>query len=374
MAEGGAPHGRIAVLTSGGDAPGMNAAVNAVTLVAVAAGVEVYGIRSGYKGLLEDDMDPLGPRDVRRYVREGGTMLGSARCKSFHEQATRDRAREVLARRGITGLVVIGGNGSLTGAMKLSDPAEAKGTPPRIVGVPASIDNDLALTSLSIGVDTAMNTIVEAVDKIADTASAHDRTFLVEVMGRECGYLAMTAAVASGADMVLFPEAERTDEELVEDVCKAVEAVRKRAVRDRRVIAIKSEGVRLPTHELKRRVDEALVARGIDPEHPVETRVTVLGHVVRGGRPPAFDRLLGSRLGNVAVRALLAGKTGVMAAWMPPGELPPGVGQRSTDDPYCFLVDLPAVLEATEKQLAGEGDIAQWRKAIFEQLETVLLL
>ena len=374
MTEPGPPKGRLGVLTSGGDAPGMNAAVRAATIVGVAAGWEVYGIRSGYQGLLDDDMERLGPRDVQRIVREGGTMLGSARCKAFHQRATRDRAREILAKRGITHLVVIGGNGSLAGALALSDPEEAGEDAPRVVGIPASIDNDLALTSLSIGVDTAMNTIVEACDKIADTASAHDRTFLIEVMGRECGYLAMTSAVAAGADMVLFPEAERSDDELIEDVVRAVEAVRGRAARDRRVIAIKSEGVRLPTNELKRRVDEALAARGVDPDHPVETRVTVLGHVVRGGRPSAFDRLLGSRLANVAVRALLAGRTRVMAAWMPPAELPPEVGERSVDDPYCFVVDLPAVLVATQQQLAGEGAIARWRKAVFEQLDSVLLL
>ncbi|MCA9696503.1 MAG: 6-phosphofructokinase [Myxococcales bacterium] len=365
---------RLAVLTSGGDAPGMNAAIRAVTLVGRAAGWEVFGVRQGYQGLIEDQIDPLGPQDVQRIVREGGTILGSARCKAFHERATRDRARALLAAREISSLIVIGGNGSLTGALALSDPAEAGEDPVRVIGIPASIDNDLALTSLSIGVDTAMNTIVEACDKIADTASAHDRTFLIEVMGRECGYLAMTSAVAAGADMVLFPEAERGDDELVDDVCRAVEAVRKRAARDRRVIAIKAEGVRLPTAELKRRVDLELARRSVDPEHPVETRVTVLGHVVRGGRPSAFDRLLGSRLANVAVRALLAGKTRVMAAWMPPVELPAAIAARSPDDPYCFLVELPAVLAATEELLGGEGALARWRKAIFEQLDTVLLL
>ncbi len=268
---------------------------------------------------------------------------------------------------------MIGGNGSLTGALALTDPEEAGDDPVRVIGIPASIDNDLALTSLSIGVDTAMNTIVEACDKIADTASAHDRTFLVEVMGRECGYLAMTSAIAAGADMVLFPEAERSDEELVDDVCRAVAAVRKRAARDRRVIAIKAEGVRLPSAELKRRVDLELAERGVDREHPVETRVTVLGHVVRGGRPSAFDRLLASRLGNVAVRALTVGYTRVMASWMPPSELPPELATRSSDDPYCFVVDLPEVLRATEELLEGEGALARWRKSVFEQLETVLL-
>ncbi len=365
---------RVAVLTSGGDAPGMNAAIRAITLVGTAAGCEVYGVRHGYQGLVDDEFELLGPRDVQRIVRDGGTMLGSARCLPFMEKPARDRARANLAARGIEGLVVIGGNGSLTGALALGDPGESEGPVPRVVGVPASIDNDLALTSLSIGVDTAMNTIVEACDKIADTASAHDRTFLVEVMGRECGYLAMTSAVAGAADMVLYPEAERTDDELVSDVVRAVAAVRRRAARDRRVIAIKAEGIRLSTADLKQRVDEELARVGGNLEQPIETRVTVLGHVVRGGRPSAFDRLLGSRLGNVAIRALLASKTGVMAAWMPPSELPPEIAQRTKDDPYCFLVDLAAVLEATEKLLEGEGELATWRRSVFKQLETVLLL
>jgi len=365
---------RFAILTSGGDAPGMNAAIRAAVLVGTAAGCEVVGVRDGYQGLVAGEFEPLTPALVQRIVREGGTILGSARSKAFHEPATRERARAHLREREIDGLLVIGGNGSLAGALALSDPAEAGDRPPRVVGVPASIDNDLALTSLSIGVDTAMNTIVEACDKIADTASAHQRTFIVEVMGRDCGYLAMTAAVAAGADMVLFPEAGRTDDDLVHDVVRAVEAVRKRASRDRRVIAIKSEGVSLPTDELKRRVDAELRRRSGELEHIVETRITVLGHVVRGGRPSAFDRLLGSRLANAAVRALLQGQTRVMAAWMPPSELPEAIATRSSQDPYCWLVDLPEVLRATDELLSGEGALARWRATIFQQLEAVLLL
>lgn len=175
---------RIAILTSGGDAPGMNAAIRAATLVARALGLDVLGIERGYRGLLDDAFVSLHPSDVTSILREGGTILGSARCKEFHERAMRDRAREILARREIDGLVVIGGNGSLTGALALTAPDEiGTGRPLRIAGVPASIDNDLGLTGLAIGVDTAMNTIVEACDKIADTATAHDRTFIVEVMG-----------------------------------------------------------------------------------------------------------------------------------------------------------------------------------------------
>ena len=198
----------IAILTSGGDAPGMNAAVRAAALISMSKGCKVLGIRRGYKGLLDDDMEELTPQRVTGILREGGTILGSARCKQFHDVSVRDSARAILAERGIEGLVVIGGNGSLTGALALTDPSETD-SPIGVVGVPASIDNDLALTGLSIGVDTAMNTIVEACDKIADTATAHDRTFIVEVMGRDCGYLAMTSAIAAGAAKTKNSASER---------------------------------------------------------------------------------------------------------------------------------------------------------------------
>jgi len=234
----------------------MNAAIRAAALVGRAAGADIVGIERGYRGLLEDAFVELGPNDVAGILREGGTMLGSARCKEFHQREVRDRARAVLAKRGVDGLIVIGGNGSLTGALYLADPAEiGDGAPLKIVGVPASIDNDLALTGLSIGVDTAMNTIVEACDKIADTATAHDRTFIVEVMGRDCGYLAMTSAIAVGADLALFPEAGRAESEIVDQIVQTVQTVRSRSRRARRVIIIKAEGVSLPIDRLRARLD-----------------------------------------------------------------------------------------------------------------------
>ena len=224
---------RIGVLTSGGDAPGMNAAIRAAALVGRAAGAEIIGIERGYRGLLDEAFVDLTPNLVAGILREGGTMLGSARCKEFHHREVRDRARAILGKQGIDGLVVIGGNGSLTGALHLADPAEIGDGPSlKVIGVPASIDNDLGLTGLAIGVDTAMNTIVEACDKIADTATAHDRTFIVEVMGRDCGYLAMTSAIAVGADLALFPEAGRAEEEVVDQVVQTVLTVRARS-RDR---------------------------------------------------------------------------------------------------------------------------------------------
>ncbi len=382
---------RIAILTSGGDAPGMNSAVRAATLVGRSLGAEIFGIERGYRGLLEDAFVSLQPNDVAGILREGGTVLGSARCKEFHQREVRDKARAVLAKRTIDGLIVIGGNGSLTGALRLADPTELGTQSLKIVCIPASIDNDLGMTGLSIGVDTAMNTIVEACDKIADTATAHDRTFIVEVMGRDCGYLAMTSAIAVGADLALFPEAGKPEAAIVEQIVDTVLAVRGRpqepSVRDesslmtsarrrpRRVIIIKAEGVGIQVDRLKTLVDERLRERSPDADPSgIETRVTVLGHVVRGGRPSAFDRLLGSRLANVAVRALIAGQTHKMVAWMPPAELPEEVGARSPADPYCWLVDLAAVLAETENLLAGRSPLARWRAGAFEEIEHALLL
>jgi len=375
---------RIGILTSGGDAPGMNSAIRAATLVGRSLGAEIFGIERGYRGLLEGAIAELQPSDVAAILREGGTILGSARCKEFHQREVRDTARRVLRDHGIEGLIIIGGNGSLTGALHLADPAERGDQPLAVIGIPASIDNDLGLTGLSIGVDTAMNTIVEACDKIADTATAHDRTFIVEVMGRDCGYLAMTSAIAVGADLALFPEAGKPESAIVDQIVDTVLTVRARPVgpatlpvgrRARRVIIIKAEGVGIPVDKLKTAVDARLREKspGADPAG-IETRVTVLGHVVRGGRPSAFDRLLGSRLANVAIRALLAGTGNKMAAWMPPVELPAEIAVRSSADPYCWLVDLAAVLAETENLLAGRSPLARWRAGAFDAIEDALLL
>lgn len=364
--------GHVALLTSGGDAPGMNAAIRAATALCLAAGYQVLGIVNGYRGLLQGQMRPLTMVDVGGILREGGTILGSARCLEMHQEQARDEARRHLRNAGVGGLIVIGGNGSLTGALALTDPAEAPDPGFAVVGIPASIDNDIGLTGMAIGVDTAMNTIVEACDKISDTASAHDRTFIVEVMGRECGYLAMTAAVASGADAVLFREADKTPEEVVGHIVKTVLKARERAGRPQRVVVIKSEGTPLKNDELKSRVDARLREVLGHAGPPIETRVTVLGHVVRGGRPSAFDRLLASRLAHVAVRALLDGRTRKMAGWMFPGDLPAAIGARSEADPYCHLVDLEAVIDETQRLLDGSSPLTRWRREIFARIEDVL--
>ncbi|MEJ7602598.1 MAG: 6-phosphofructokinase, partial [Kofleriaceae bacterium] len=369
----------------GGDAPGMNAAIRATALIGRSLGADILGIERGYKGLLESEFVTLMPGDVQSILREGGTILGSARCKEFHHKEVREKARANLANKGVDGLIVIGGNGSLTGALHLAAAAERGDGPPlAVIGIPASIDNDLGLTGLSIGVDTAMNTIVDACDKIADTATAHDRTFIVEVMGRDCGYLAMTSAIAVGADLALFPEAGKPESEIVDQIVETVMTVRNRPIgpatlpvgrRARRVIIIKAEGVNIPVDKLKIEVDARLRERspGADPG-TIETRVTVLGHVVRGGRPSAFDRLLGSRLANAAIRAMLSGATDKMVAWMPPIELPGAIATRSPADPYCWLVDLAAVLAETESLIAGKSPLARWRAGAFTDIEDALLL
>jgi 6-phosphofructokinase 1 len=366
----------IAILTSGGDAPGMNAAIRAATMVAVAKGHRMLGIRHGYRGLLDEKIAPLDPDRVNGILREGGTILHSARSKRFHHEQHREHARKVLTKHGVDALIAIGGNGTLTGLTLLSDRNEAGSWPVQCIGIPASIDNDIALTGLAIGVDTAMNTIVEACDRIADTATAHGRTFIIEVMGRDSGYLSMTSAIASGANMVLFPEAARSEEELVASMVKTIMTVRERHPENQRVVAIKAEGVDTPTERLKQLVD-ARIYEITGEEHEdedIETRVTVLGHVVRGGRPSAFDRLLGSRFGNVAVRAVLADEHRKMVSWLPPMELPEGAGVRSPADPYCYLVDLPVVLSATKQLIEGQSPLARWRTTAFDDLEDVFLL
>lgn len=349
---------RVAVLTSGGDAPGMNAAVRAAARVGAALGLEVVGVEDGYEGLIAGRLVRLDPRALDEAARRGGTLLGTARSTAFRNDEGRARARATIARERLRGLVVVGGDGSLTGA-RLLDGALA------VAGLPASIDNDLGATSMCIGVDSALNTIVEACDRISDTATAHRRTFIVEVMGRESGYLAMTAAIAAGADAVLLREVGKSEREIVEQVARAMEEAYARDSGKRRVLVVKSEAVKLDPARLKAAVDERV--RTALPD--VDTRVTVLGHVVRGGAPTAFDRLLAARLANAAVRALADGKSGFMAGWMGPGVL----GAPCAYDPYVVLTPLDEVLAETERLLRGESPLAQWRRRTFEEAESILL-
>ena len=301
----------VALLTSGGDSPGMNAALRAAAKTCAARGVRLLGIRDGYEGLLDDrsaELVPgpcalLGEGGLDMLGSQGGTVLGSARSARFREASGRARAAEALRGWQVDGLVVIGGNGSLTGAHLL---AREHGV--RVLGIPASIDNDLGCTALAIGTDTALNTIVQACDHIDDTARAHRRAFVVEVMGRACGYLAMASSVAVGADVALFREQQRDEKDLVRAVSEAVRHGFARG--KRRVLVIKAEGVEMPCTRLVRQVQETL--------EDGEVRAVVLGHLVRGGHPSFLDRMVAARLAYAAVSAPLGGATDEMVAWNSP--------------------------------------------------------
>jgi 6-phosphofructokinase 1 len=288
---------RIAVLTSGGDGPGLNSCIRAVTRRALKEGVDVFGVRWGYQGLIQNDITQLDSRDVGGILGKGGTFLGTARCPEFKDVKVRRKAIRHMNQHGIEGLVVIGGNGSLTGALKLHEmefPA---------IGVPASIDNDINGTGIAVGVDTTLNTILEAIDRIKDTATSHQRAFLIEVMGRDCGYLALQSGLAGGAELILVPEEEGPSmEQISEEVVDAY--VRGKG----HCIIVIAEGWKPGT----RAVEEYLLSRR--DELGFDVRVTVLGHVQRGGRPSVFDRTLGTRMGSRAAEALLEGESGKMVA------------------------------------------------------------
>ena len=358
---------RVAVLTSGGDAPGMNAALRACARVGAELGLEMLGVEDGYAGLLDGRLAPMKIRELDEASRRGGTLLGTARSKRFMTAEGQAEARATITKEKLRGVLVIGGNGSLTGARTLAG-METHGGPLLVTGVPASIDNDLACTSMSIGVDTAMNTIVDACDRIFDTATAHHRTFIVEVMGRDCGYLAMTSGIASGADAVLVRESDKDESQIVDQVVAIMKKAYAEASRTgdakRRVLVIKSEGVKIDSARLKQLVDERIAATLVN----VDTRVTLLGHVVRGGTPSAFDRLLAARLANGAIRALAAGQNDVMAGWIGPGVTNPACPW----DPYVVLTPLAEVLAQTELLMRGEHPLAQWRKRVFQEVEHIL--
>lgn len=287
---------RIALLTSGGDAPGMNAAIRAVVRTAIFHGMEVWGIRRGYEGLIEGDMLPLGAQDVSNIISRGGTILKTARSKAFQTAEGRERAFEHLQRRGIEGLILIGGDGTFRGANTFFREHQIPA-----VGLPGTIDNDLAGTDYTIGFDTAVNTAVDAIDKIRDTAEAHDRLFIVEVMGRDAGYIALHSGLACGAEDILIPEVQTDLGEVLARICD--DERRKKTVH----ILVVSEGDDLQG-------GATALYEHIRRDFPkLDTRMCVLGHIQRGGSPTCADRILASRLGYAAVEALRAGKTQVMA-------------------------------------------------------------
>ncbi|PJN88129.1 6-phosphofructokinase [Bacillus sp. mrc49] len=279
---------RIGVLTSGGDSPGMNAAVRAVVRKAIFHEMEVFGIYHGYQGLINGDIRQLELGSVGDIIHRGGTMLHTARCLEFKTEEGQLKGIEQLNKFGIEGLVVIGGDGSYMGAKALTE----RGFP--CIGVPGTIDNDIPGTDFTIGFDTALNTVIDAIDKIRDTATSHERTYVVEVMGRNAGDIALWAGLAGGAETILCPEYDYDMEDLVGKLNRGHERGKKHS------IIIVAEGVGSA-------VD---VSRKIEEKAGVETRVTVLGHVQRGGSPSANDRVLASRLGARAVELLLEGKGG----------------------------------------------------------------
>jgi len=279
---------RIGVLTSGGDSPGMNPAVRAVVRKAIHEGMEVYGIYQGYQGLIEGNIKKLEVGDVGDIIQRGGTMLYSARCPEFKTEEGRLKAIENLKKHGIEGLVVIGGDGSYMGAVKLTE----LGFP--CIGIPGTIDNDIPGTDFTLGFDTALHTVMDAIDKIRDTATSHERTFIIEVMGRNAGDIALWSGLAGGAETILIPEAKDEFQEMVDRLRKGQERGKKHS------IIVVAEGV-ANGNEVAKQLHEAA---------GIETRVTVLGHIQRGGSPTAQDRVLGSRFGGRAVELLLEGKGG----------------------------------------------------------------
>ncbi|MGE3843083.1 MAG: ATP-dependent 6-phosphofructokinase [Vicinamibacterales bacterium] len=285
---------RIAVLTSGGDAPGMNAAIRAVVRCGLEQKWEVFGVRRGYAGLVEGAIHPLTARDVGGIIQRGGTILGSARCPEFAQEGTRLQALSALRQSSMDALVVIGGNGSQAGALALT----RMGVP--VVGIASTIDNDLYGSDITIGVDTALNIALEAIDRLKTTASSHQRAFLVEVMGRDCGYLALIAGLTGGAEVIVIPEVDTSPDAIAREFQSAYDRGKAHA------IAVVAEGARYNAEALARHFVEHRDALGF------ELRVTTLGHVQRGGAPGAFDRALASRLGAAAVEELARGRHGVL--------------------------------------------------------------
>jgi 6-phosphofructokinase 1 len=316
---------RIAVLTSGGDAPGMNAAIRAVTRCALDQGWEVFGVRRGYAGLVAGHFQELTARSVGGIIQQGGTILGSARCPEFQVEEGRMSALRELRQRDISGLVVIGGNGSQAGAYALSQMGFS------VVGIASTIDNDLAGSTITIGVDTALNIALESIDRLKITASSHMRAFLVEVMGRNCGYLALMTGIAGGAEVVVIPEFETTPEEVAHGLRAAYERGKAHA------LVVVAEGAKYNADALVAYFKQHSAHVGFD------LRSTTLGHVQRGGAPTAYDRILATRLGAGAVAALARGEEGVLVGFMTAGV---------TTTPYSKVVGIQKQIDPELLQLA----------------------
>ena len=286
---------KVGVLTSGGDSPGMNAAIRSVVRTCAFHNIECIGIYRGYQGMIEGDFKEMGPRSVNNIVNKGGTILKSARSSEFKKLEGRKKAHENLVKAGVDALVVIGGDGTFTGGLLFSTEFNFP-----IMGIPGTIDNDIFGTSHTLGYDTALNTVVEVIDKIRDTASSHNRLFFVEVMGRDAGHLALNAGIGAGAEEILIPEEDLGLERLLESLQKSKASGKSSSI----VVIAEGDKIGKNVFELKDYVEANL------PEYDV--RVSVLGHMQRGGSPSCFDRVLASRLGVKAVESLLEGKSSYM--------------------------------------------------------------
>lgn len=284
----------VGVLTSGGDSPGMNAAIRAVVRSCIAQGIKAKGIYRGYQGLIDDEVRELTSQDVSGIIQRGGTILKSARCMEFKTPEGRKKAFETLQKEQIDALVVIGGDGTFTGARLL---AQEYNVP--IIGLPGTIDNDLWGTDSTIGYDTSLNTIMDCVDKLRDTATSHERVFLVEVMGRDAGFLTLSAAIASGAEAAIIPERATVHEQLEEAIGQG-----RRKSKNSSIVLVQEHAIEGGAQA---------VAKVLEEDHPeYNTRVTILGHLQRGGSPTAYDRIIASRMGMAAVQALLEEQRSIM--------------------------------------------------------------
>ncbi|TYA96396.1 6-phosphofructokinase, partial [Seonamhaeicola marinus] len=286
---------KIAVLTSGGDSPGMNAAIRSVVRTCAYHDVECIGIYQGYQGMIDDEFTALDARSVKGIINKGGTFLKSARSQEFRTKEGREKAHKNLLKHNIDALVVIGGDGSFTGGLVFN---QEFGFP--VIGIPGTIDNDIYGTTHTLGFDTALNTVVDAIDKIRDTASSHNRLFFIEVMGRDVGHIALNAGIAGGAEEILIPEEDLGLDRLVDSLNKSRKSGKTSSI----VVVAEGDKIGKNIFELKEYVDQNM--EGYD------VRVSVLGHMQRGGAPSCFDRVLASRMGVKAVESLLEGKTNYM--------------------------------------------------------------
>lgn len=313
-------------MTSGGDCSGMNAAIRSVVRTALVNNLEIYGFKHGFEGLLEKIYEPLDSKSVSGIIQRGGTILQTARCEEFKTERGQKTAIDNLRELGVEGLIIIGGNGSMAGALTLHQ----LGFP--TIGIPATIDNDIYGTDMSIGADTALNTIAHAIDIIRDTASSHDRAFIIEVMGRESGYLALMSAIACGAEAAIIPEVDYDLEKIAQHLYRRYKAGKTNS------LVIVAEGAST-AYAIERKLKHSI---------GYETRITVLGHLQRGGETSVFDRLLASRMGMKAVQALLNGESGKMVALRNNNyimiDLEEAVGQKKELDKE--LLKLTHVLES----------------------------